>query len=62
MLKLAFVAVALLGTTATAFASDATFDQRYLAPVSPVSSAAPQAKHEAPRPMCSCANHPAAAK
>jgi predicted outer membrane protein len=59
MLKIAFVAVALLGTTASAFASDATFDQRYLAPVA---TAAPQAKPEASRPTCSCVHHAAAVK
>lgn len=59
MFKIAFAAVALLGTTASAFASDATFDQRYLAPVA---TAAPQAKHEVPRPTCSCEHHAAAAK
>lgn len=59
MLKIAFVAVTLIGITTTALASDATFDQRHLAPIS---SASPQAKHEVPRPMCSCEHHAAAAK
>ncbi len=57
MLKIAFVAVALLGTTASAFASDATFDQRSQ---TPVSSEISQAKPEASRPTCSCAHHAAA--
>ncbi|HEX8908306.1 MAG TPA: hypothetical protein VF805_03840 [Anaeromyxobacteraceae bacterium] len=59
MLKIAFVAVALIATTASAFASDATFDQRS---PTPVSSVAPQAKPEASRPQCACAHHVAAVK